>query len=169
MNLKFEAEIGTGKLKIYEEHDIEKPLYSVSVETEDKEHYKMEVKGNADNLLGEVLYKEDIDKKWLMVNNYVINNLETGERINVTAERGKKLVIGEDMFLTRSIRDRKMLLYKNDKLIMDLKCKTLIRNWLKGEYTAEILDDSYALLCVCVILIALNVIFDEHNSTSYKV
>lgn len=78
-------------------------------------------------------------------------------------------MIGEnnEMYLKSSVRDRKMQLYKNEKLIMVLKCKMLIRNWLKGEYVAEIFDENDTLLCVCVIAIALNVIFDEHKYLIY--
>ena len=50
---------------------------------------------------------------------------------------------------------------------MVLKFKTIIRNWLKGKYTAEILDENYTSLCICVIVLALNVIYDEHNSASF--
>ncbi len=170
MKLRFGAQISTGNFKIYEE-EMNAPLYEVNVEKEDKENVKMKVKDKSGDLLAQVLYKESVGRKWLIVNNYVIDNLKTKEKINVKANRGRELVIGEnnEMCLTRSVRDRKMQLYKNEKLIIVLKCKTLIRNWLKGEYVAEIFDENDALLCVCVIAIALNVIFDEHNCTSYTV
>lgn len=171
MRLKFEGQISTGNLKIYDENDMNNPLYEVNVNTEDKEHFQMKVSDKSGNLLAQVHYTENKDRKWLIVNDYIIDNLETGEKINVKAKRGQRLIIGDDneMYLKRSIRDRKMTLCKNDKQIMVLKCKTIIRNWLKGNYVAEIFDDNYALLCVCVIAIALNVIFDEHNCTSYTV
>lgn len=171
MNLKFEAQISTGNLKIYDENNMDTPLYEINVISPEKEYVNMNVTDKDGTLAAKVLYKEAANRKWLIVNDYTIDNLKTGEKINVKATRGQKIIIGDndEMCLERSIRDRKMTLYKNGKLIMTLKCKTLIRNWLKGEYTAEILDDSYALTCVCIIAIALNVIFDEHNSTSYTV
>lgn len=171
MKLKFEAQISAGNFKIYEESNINTPLYEVNVETGDKEHFKMKVSDENKNLLAQVIYKENVDRKWLMVNDYIIDNFETKEQINVKAQRGQKLIVGKnnEMYLTRSPRDRKMQFYKNDKLIMTLKCKTIIRNWLKGKYIAEILDEGCTLLCVCVIAITLNVIFDEHNCTSYTV
>ena len=171
MKLRFVGQIDTGKLKIYEENDMENPAYTINVETEDEEHFKMKVKNKENKLISEVLYKEEVKRKFMMVSDYTINNLETGEQTKVKAKIGEKLFIGEnkEMYLERSIRDRKMRLYKNDKLIMNLKCKTILRNWLRGDYTAEILDENYTSLCVCVIIIVLNVIFDEHNCTSLTV
>ena len=171
MKLRFVGQIDTGKLKIYEENDMENPVYSMNVETEDEEHFKMKVKNKENKLISEVLYKEEVKRKFMMVSDYTINNLETGEQTKVKAKIGEKLFIGEhkEMYLERSIRDRKMRLYKNDKLIMNLKCKTILRNWLRGDYTAEILDENYTSLCICVIIIVLNIIFDEHNCTSLTV
>ncbi|MBQ6143374.1 MAG: hypothetical protein IJI84_02645 [Clostridia bacterium] len=171
MKLRFVAQIDTGKLKIYEENDMENPAYTMNVETEDRQHFKMKVKNKENKLISEILYQEEVKRKFMMVSDYTINNLETGEQTKVKAKIGEKLFIGEnkEMYLERSIRDRKMRLYKNDKLIMNLKCKTILRNWLRGDYTAEILDESYTSLCVCVIIIVLNVIFDEHNCTSLTV
>ena len=168
MKLRFVGQIDTGKLKIYEENDMENPAYTINVETEDRQHFKMKVKNKENKLISEILYQEEVKRKFMMVSDYTINNLETGEQTKVKAKIGEKLFIGEnkEMYLERSIRDRKMRLYKNDKLIMNLKCKTILRNWLRGDYTAEILDESYTSLCVCVIIIVLNVIFDEHNCTS---
>lgn len=170
MKLKFEGQIISGRLKIYEESDMKTPAYSVKVEKEDNEHFKMEVKDKYGKPVGEVLYKENSDCKFFMVNDYVINNFEKNKQIKVKANRGKTIVFGEDnlMYLTRSPRDRKMCFYDSGKLIMVLKCKTLIRNWLRGEYKAEILDENYAVLCVCAIAVALNVVFDEHNCTSFN-
>ncbi|MBQ6143373.1 MAG: hypothetical protein IJI84_02640 [Clostridia bacterium] len=169
MKLKFTGQIRTGKLKIYEESNMETPAYTVNIETKDEEHFKMKVKNKEDRVIGEVLYEEDLKRKFMMVNDYVINNLETGKKAKVKAQKGEKIFIGENrkMYLSRSMRDRKMCLYKNDELIMVLKCKTIIRNWLKGKYTAEILDENYTSLCICVIVLALNVIYDEHNSASF--
>ena len=171
MKLRFVGQIYTGNLEIYEENDIENPAYVINVETEDREHFKMKVRDKAGKLIGEVLYKEEVKRKFMMVNDYIISNLEPGEKTKVKAKIGEKLFIGEnkEMYLERSIRDRKMRLYKNDELIMKLKCKTLIRNWLRGDYTAEIFDENYTLICVCVIAIILNVIFDENNCTSLTV
>ncbi|MBQ2671232.1 MAG: hypothetical protein IJG00_00220 [Clostridia bacterium] len=171
MKLRFVGQIDTGKLKIYEENDMENPAYTINVETEDRQHFKMKVKNKENKLISEILYQEEVKRKFMMVSDYTINNLETGEQTKVKAKIGEKLFIGEnkEMYLERSIRDRKMRLYKNDKLIMNLKCKTILRNWLRGDYTAEILDESYTSLCVCVIIIVLNVIFDEHNCTSLTV
>lgn len=169
MKLKFTGQIRTGKLKIYEESNMETPAYTVNIETKDEEHFKMKVKNKEDRVIGEVLYEEDLKRKFMMVNDYVINNLETGKKAKVKVQKGEKIFIGENrkMYLSRSMRDRKMCLYKNDELIMVLKCKTIIRNWLKGKYTAEILDENYTSLCICVIALALNVIYDEHNSASF--
>ena len=171
MKFRFVGQIYTGSLKIYEESDMVTPAYVINVETEDKEHFKMKVRNKEGKLIGEVLYKEEVKRKFMMVNDYTISNLETGEKTKVKAKIGEKLFIGEnkEMYLERSIRDRKMRLYKNDKLIMNLKCKTILRNWLRGDYTAEILDESYTSLCVCDIIIVLNIIFDEHNCTSLTV
>ena len=171
MKLRFVGQIDTGKLKIYEENDMENPAYTINVETEDRQHFKMKVKNKENKLISEILYQEEVKRKFMIVSDYTINNLETGEQTKVKAKIGEKLFIGEnkEMYLERSIRDRKMRLYKNDKLIMNLKCKTILRNWLRGDYTAEILDESYTSLCVCVIIIVLNVIFDEHNCTSLTV
>ncbi|MDO4199575.1 MAG: hypothetical protein Q4D57_02295 [Clostridia bacterium] len=170
MKLKFEAQIITGRLKIYEENDMSTPAYTVNVETEDNEHFRMKISGKHGRPVGEVLYKENLNNKFLMVNNYVIHDFEGNAQIRARAEISKKIFFGEnkDMYLTRSIRDRKMMFYDGDKLIMNLKCKTLIRNWLRGDYTAEILDESYTSLCICVIAVALNVIFDENNCTSFN-
>lgn len=171
MKLRFVGQIDTGKLKIYEENDMENPAYTMNVETEDRQHFKMKVKNKENKLISEILYQEEVKRKFMMVSDYTINNLETGEQTKVKAKIGEKLFIGEnkEMYLERSIRDRKMRLYKNNKLIMNLKCKTILRNWLRGDYTAEILDENYTSLCVCVIIIVLNVIFDEHNCTSLTV
>ena len=170
MKLQFEAQIITGKLKIYEENDINTPAYTVVVVTEDEEHFKMKITDRHNQPVGEVTYKENPDSKFLMVNDYVINDLEKNNRIRAHTEIGKKIILGEDdsMYLTRSIRDRKICFYDNDKLIMVLRCKTIIRNWLRGDYTAEILDESYTSLCICVIAMVLNIIFDENNCTSFN-
>ena len=169
MKLKFTGQIRTGKLKIYEESDMENPAYTVNIETKDEEHFKMRVKNRENRIIGEVLYEEDLKRKFMMVSDYIINNLETGEKAKAKAQKGEGISIGEnkEMYLSRSMRDRKMCLYKNDELIMVLKCKTIIRNWLKGKYTAEILDENYTSLSVCVIALALNVIYDEHNSALF--
>lgn len=171
MKLKFEGQIDTGKLKIYEENNINSPLYVVDTETDDNENFKMRVKNKDNEPISEVLYKEDIHRKFLMVRDYVIHDFRTNERIKAKAETGKKIVFGEDneMYLTRSIRDRKMCFYNKNELIMILKCSTIIRNWLRGNYVAEILDQNYAPLCICVIAVALKVIFDEHNCTSFNI
>ncbi len=170
MKLKFEGQIITRRLKIYEENDMENPAYSVNVESDDEEHFKMRVIGKNSEAMGEVLYKENIDRKFMLVNDYVIKNFKTNEQIKVKAAIGKDLIFGDnnEMYLTRSIRDRKMNFYKSGKLIMILRCKTIIRNWLRGDYIAEILDENYTLLCVFVIAVALNVIFDENNCTSFN-
>ena len=135
MKLNFTGQIRTGKLKIYEESDMETPAYTVNIETKDEEHFKMKVKNRENRIIGEVLYEEDLKRKFMMVNDYVINNLETGKKAKVKVQKGEGIFIGEnkEMYLTRSMRDRKMRLYKNDELIMVLKCKTIIRNWLKGK------------------------------------
>ena len=171
MKLKFIGQIRTGKLKIYEESDMENPAYTVNIETKDKDHFKMKVKNKEDRIIGEVLYEEDLKRKFMMVSDYVINNLETGKKAKAKAQKGEGIFIGDnkEMYLSRSMRDRKMRLYKDDELIMILKCKTIIRNWLKGKYTAEILDENYTSFCICVIALALNVIYDEHNSASFNV
>lgn len=171
MKFRFVGQIYTGHLEIYEENDMENPVYSIKVETEDDEHFKMKVKNKEGKLISEVLYQEEVKRKFMMVSDYTINNLETGKKTKVKAKIGEKLLIGEnkEMHLERSIRDRKMRLYKNNELIMNLKCKTIIRNWLRGEYTAEIFDENYTSLCICVIIIVLNVIFDEHNCTAFSV
>lgn len=168
MKFRFVGQIYTGKLKIYKESDMENPEYTINVETEDGEHFKMKVRDKENKLISEVLYQEEVKRKFMMVSDYTINNLETGEKTKVKAKIGEKLYIGQnkEMHLERSIRDRKMRLYKKDDLIMSLKCKTIIRNWLRGDYTAEIFNEDYTLLCICVIAIILNVIFDEHNCTS---
>lgn len=170
MKLIFEAQIITGRLTIYEENDMNTPAYKVNVETRDNEHFVMKIRGKNNQPVGEVLYKENLENKFLMVNNYTINNFEKNEQIKARAEISKRIFFGEngEMYLTRSIRDRKMCFYKNDKLIMILKCKTIIRNWLRGDYIAEIFDENYTSLCVCAIAVALNVIFDENNCTSFN-
>ena len=171
MKLKFTGQISTGNLKIYEESDMENPIYKVEIETKDRKHFKMRVRNQENKLISEVLYEKDLKSKFMMVSDYTINDLETGKEIKVKAKRGEELFIGEnkEMYLKRSIRNRKMRFYKNDELIMKLKCKTIIKNWLRGKYTAEILNEDYTSLCVCVIIIALSVIFDEHNSATFSV
>ena len=82
------------------------------------------------NLAWTILSEEDLKRKFMMVSDYIVNNLETGEKAKAKAQKGEGISIGEnkEMYLSRSMRDRKMCLYKNDELIMVLKCKTIIRN-----------------------------------------
>ena len=171
MKLKFTGQFNAGNLKIYENNNRENPLYTVNVEVKDRQYFKVKVRNKDNSLISEVSYEKNPKSKFTVVGDYTISDFKTGEKIKVKTKRGEDLFIGEnkEMYLKRSIRNRKMRLYKNDELIMKLKCKTLIKNWLKGKYTAEIFNEDYTSLCVCVIIVALNVVFDEHNSATFSV
>ena len=64
--------------------------------------------------------------------------------------------------LSRSMCNKKIKVYQNDKLICNIKCKTLIRQWLQGKYNVDILDENQVNLCVCMAVISFIAISDEY-------
>lgn len=70
-----------------------------------------------------------------------------------------------EILLHRSWFNKKLKLYCKNKLISCVNCKTLLRQWLQGKYSIDILDKDKVELILCMIVIAFIVISDEYICT----
>ncbi len=91
-------------------------------------------------------------------NSFVIN-LDGND---ISSDDGKIL-------LKRTFFNKKISLYVCDKLVMQTKCTTLIRQWMQGNYKINILDDSKVNLSVYMLVIAYVVIANEYICTENNI
>ena len=91
-------------------------------------------------------------------NSFVIN-LDGND---ISSDDGKIL-------LKRTFFNKKISLYVCDKLVMQTKCTTLIRQWMQGNYKINILDESKVNLSVYMLVIAYVVIANEYICTENNI
>lgn len=117
---------------------------------------------DSQKVISKAMYEEN---KYKIPEKFEIDCL-SGEKLIINYDNSNKKIVSSSIKVKRSFYDWKISIFKDDEIVVDLKCKSLIRRHIFGKYKMEIKDKESESLCLILSMIVFKILHDEYNLTS---